>query len=96
MSIQVINNFPSVPLGPVVSSDGYLTPPWQQYFTQVTMFMNTNVNSEGVKLPQQPNSLLTGGGALNNSNSIGNLVYNSTNNTSMVNLNGTFKTIQTV
>lgn len=86
---MIIPNFQSTPF---VDKSGNLTAAWQLIMQQLIQQLQKNLSNEGYTLPQQDAAHIA---TLNTAASTGNLIYNSTTNTAMVNLNGTYKTITT-
>jgi hypothetical protein len=71
--------FPDLPRdNQVVDKDGILTPDWELYFTQLTQALQTNYKPEGLVIPPLSASNITNLGGI--SESIGNIIYDSTNN----------------
>lgn len=77
----------------IIDEHGRLHPAWRDVLEQLFTQLQLNLSNEGYVVPQQPTTNIT---KLNTSKSIGALLYDSTTNELKVNLNGTFKTIQTV
>jgi hypothetical protein len=76
---QQIAIFPDLPRDKkVIDSKGELNPEWELYFQQLTQALQTNYKPEGIVVPPQlaSNIALLG----NTSGSIGNIIYDSTNN----------------
>lgn len=73
--------------------DGSMTPEMRNTLSQLFTSLQQILSDEGYKVPQQPTSKIT---QLNTANSVGNLLYDSDTHELKVNINGTFKTIQTV
>lgn len=71
--------FPDLPRDDkVVDKDGYMTSPWKLYFQQLTMALQTNYKPEGLVIPPKLASEIADLGDV--SESIGNIIYDSTNN----------------
>lgn len=70
----------------------YFTSDWHNVMQQTFKQLQTNLSQEGVKIPQQPTTTIA---QLNTSKSVGNLLYDSEAKTLMVNIDGTYKTVQT-
>ena len=71
--------FPDLPRAdPLVDKEGNIMPSWRLYFQQLTMALQTNFKPEGIVVPPQDatNIALLG----DTSASIGNIIYDSTNN----------------
>lgn len=86
-------NIPNLPSNwQMVDKNGVMATPWQQFFSQLLISLNTGLSNEGIILPQQTAANIA---LLIGTQSIGALIYDSTNNLAKVNLNGTFKTITT-
>ncbi len=84
---------PSVPQVKFITESGDAHPYWRQYFKELSIALQKNLSDEGYNIPQQSTDNLT---VLNNAKSIGNLVIDSTAHELKINLNGVFKTIQTM
>jgi hypothetical protein len=71
--------FPDLPRdNKMVDKDGYVTSPWQLYFQQLTMALQTNYKPEGIVVP--PLSAANIADLGNVDGAIGNILYDSTNN----------------
>ena len=71
--------FPDLPRDKrMVDKNGDITPHWDLYFQQLTMALQTNFKPEGIVTPPQSASNITQLGGT--SGSIGNILYDSTNN----------------
>lgn len=71
--------FPDLPRDPLlVDKDGNITDPWNLYFQQLTMALQTNFKPEGIVVPPKPANEIALLG--NVDESIGNIIYDSTNN----------------
>lgn len=66
---------------------------WLGWFSQLTTVLQNILSDEGLLVPQQPTTNIT---ILDNTKSIGRLVYDSTTNQLKININGTFKVVQVV
>jgi hypothetical protein len=84
-------NIPNFIQDKMVDEKGYLTSPWQQFFTQLIQELQKNVGQEGFTVSNLSSTHVA---ALTNANT-GTLVYDNTNNLLKVNVNGTFKTVTT-
>lgn len=82
--------FPDLPRqSPIVGPDGKLSEVWQLALDQLVIALQTNLKPEGFVTPQQTAtniSLLTG------TQSVANIIYDSTNHAFKGNINGTWKT----
>lgn len=71
--------FPDLPRDDqVVDHEGNITSSWKLYFQQLTMALQTNFKPEGIVVPPQSDTNIALLG--NVSGSIGNIIYDSTNN----------------
>ncbi|MDD5211397.1 MAG: hypothetical protein PHV62_03215 [Sulfuricurvum sp.] len=71
--------FPDLPRDKqVVDRNGEITPAWDLFFQQLVMALQTNFKPEGIVVPPQSATNLADLG--NTSGSIGNIIYDSTNN----------------
>jgi len=86
-------NIPKFINEPPVQKDGTWHPAWQQFFNQLVTQMQSNLSDEGYKLPQQTPANIT---TLQTPASTGAVLYDSTNHVMKVNINGTWKTVQTL
>lgn len=86
-------NIPNFQNSKVVDEKGMLTAEWANIFQQLFTELQINVSNEGYKVPQQTTTTIS---TLNNTNSTSALIYDSTLDELKVNLNGVFKTIQTI
>jgi hypothetical protein len=83
-TLKQVSLTPDLPRDPqVVDEKGMLTPIWKTFFEQWIQAMQTNLGPEGFKMPQQSASNIA---LLTTVSSLGNILYNSTNNTFMGNL----------
>lgn len=76
----------------IVGKDGRMTDEWYLYFDNLTTALQVGVSDEGFLLPKQSSDNIT---KLNTEQSIGTMLFNTTDSVAMVNLTGTFVTIQT-
>jgi hypothetical protein len=89
--------FPDVPREPIgfyQDKDGeekpiYLKEIWDLFFDILVLALQTNFSPEGIAVPQQSASNI---GQLTGSQSIGSILYDSTNNQFKGNINGVWKT----
>jgi hypothetical protein len=86
-------NVPKFINEPPVTKDGNWHPAWQQFMTQLITQLQGNLSNEGYKVPQQDQTNIT---ALETPKSTGALLYDSDNHLLKVNINGTWKTVQTL
>jgi hypothetical protein len=86
---MIIPNFENIQL---VDRNGMLTEAGQLLFQNLFSQLQLYISNEGLKIPQQTAANIA---LLNTSQSVGNLLYDSDNDLAKVNINGTFKTIQT-
>lgn len=71
--------FPDLPRDKqLVDKNGEITPHWDLYFQQLTMALQTNYKPEGIVMPPKPATEIADLG--DTSASIGNIIYDSTNN----------------
>lgn len=71
--------FPDFPRNnQITEKDGTLTSSWQLYFQQLTMALQTNFKPEGIVVPPKSASEIANLG--NVTESIGNIIYDRTNN----------------
>lgn len=71
--------FPDTPRDKnMVDKDGNITQHWDLYFQQLSMALQTNFKPEGIVVP--PKEAVDIAGLGNTSGSIGNIIYDSTNN----------------
>lgn len=85
-------NIPNLLSHPLVDNDNMMHPAWRDFFSQLITEMQNNLSNEGYKVPQQPTANVT---ALNTDKSKGALLYDNQTDELKVNINGTFKTVQT-
>lgn len=71
--------FPDVPREtPMIGKDGKATEPWLKYFDQLTVLLQQYFRNEGFAMPKLS---ATNIGNIGNTNaSVGNIIYDSTNN----------------
>lgn len=83
-------NTPNLPQEKLITNDGYLHPTWRKFFVQWLTESQQNLSNEGFVIPAQ-------GGAnfdtLNNSNNTQRFIFNSDNNSMMMNNSGNFESI---
>lgn len=84
---------PSVPQVQFITKEGDAHPQWREFFRELSIALQQNLSDEGYNIPPQSTDNIT---LLNNAKSVRNLVYDSTAHELKINLNGTFKTIQTM
>jgi hypothetical protein len=71
--------FPDLPRDKhLVDTSGNITPHWDLFFQQLVMALQTNLKPEGFVIPPQSASNIASLG--NTSASVGNIIYDSTNN----------------
>lgn len=71
--------FPDLPRDKqMVDKNGEINPAWDLYFQQLTMALQTNLKPEGFVIPPKTATEIASLG--NISESIGNIIYDSTNN----------------
>lgn len=71
--------FPDLPRDKqMVDKHGEITPHWDLFFQQLVMALQTNFKPEGIVVPPQSAANIANLG--NTSGSIGNIIYDSTNN----------------
>jgi len=85
--------FPNFLDSKVVDENGMLTDTWRAILSQVLTQLQINFSHEGLKIPQQSTTNVN---ALNTSKSIGSLLYDKDTNQLKVNINGTYKVVQTL
>jgi len=76
----------------IVDKDGYPTEDFKNFLTNLVMPLQQNLSNEGYKLPFQTEENIA---ILDNPKSTGMMLYDEKNNVVKVNLNGTYKTVQT-
>lgn len=91
-------NIPTLFNTKMVDSQGYLNPDWYNLFQQLFTQMQLNLSNNGYQLPQQSAANISNiqasfANTPNPSLYYGDILYNTTNDTAMVNIAGTFKTI---
>lgn len=86
-------NIPNFMDAKFTEKDGTLTDEWRQMLGQLFAQLQGGLSDEGIKLPQQSASNIA---QLAGSDTMGHLVYDSDTHTVKVNINGVFKTIQTL
>ncbi len=86
-------NIPNLPMGPLTRQDGHATSEYWGVLSQLITELQQNVSNEGYKIPQLPTATIA---KLDNEKSKGVLVYDSDTNQLKININGTFKVIQTL
>jgi len=82
-------NVPNYINDSLVDSSGNVTDSWQKFFNQLINELNTNLSDEGTVVPSQSTSNIS---QLTQSQN-GTLVYDETTHNLMVNIDGTFKTV---
>ena len=71
--------FPDLPRSnQIVDKDGYLNSDWQLFFSQLVMALQTNFKPEGIVVP--PLSAANIANLGNTTASVGNIIYDTTNN----------------
>lgn len=71
--------FPDLPRDQnLVDQSGNITSPWYLYFQQLTMALQTNYKPEGIVIPSKTATEIGSLGGIDAS--IGNIIYDSTNN----------------
>lgn len=80
---------PNIPQERFLMEDGNMHPVWKGFFSVLITQLQQNVSNEGFIIPSQTNDHVT---KLNNTKSLARILYNSTNNTFIGNVAGTFKT----
>ncbi len=93
MAIPNVNKpqtiFPDLPRGPFLDSNGKMNRYWELWFQQLVSTLQTNFKNEGFVIPPLTSSdivILTG------TQSINNMIYDSTTNEFKGNVSGTWKT----
>ena len=86
-------NIPNFINAKIVDKDGNLTDVWRNIFMQLFSQLQGGLSEEGIKVPQQTTTNIA---QIESGNTVGNIVYDSSLNVLKINLNGTFKTIQTL
>ncbi len=82
--------FPDLPREtPLVDKNGKMNDLWLLYFDQLTLTLQTMFRNEGFALPQLPNASIN---MLTGTQSIANIIYNSTVPSFQGNVGGTWKT----
>jgi len=77
----------------VIDENGYLTPGWKEILSQLIGQLQKNYSQEGLFVPPQTDTNIT---KLDNVKSNRALIYDETNDKLLININGTFKEIQTI
>ena len=77
----------------VIDKDGKLSDEWRQILSQLFTQLQGGLSDEGISVPQQSSANIT---TLADANKSGTLLYDSDNHLLKVNVNGIFKTIQTL
>lgn len=85
-------NIPNFMQMKIADKDGLPTDEFRKFVEQLTQSLKTSLSQEGFKTPQQTADNIT---QLNTAKSIGALLYDSDNHQLKININGTFKTVQT-
>lgn len=85
-------NIPNLPMGPLVDKNGHATNEFWGILSQLIIEMQQNLSNEGYKVPQQTTSTIN---ELNTPQSEAALLYDSDTKELKVNIDGTFKVIQT-
>ena len=75
----------------VVDENGYFTPEWKNIIESLFATLQYKLSDEGSVIPSQPNANIQ---VLTEAPN-GTMVYDETNNTALININGDFKIIQT-
>lgn len=71
--------FPDLPREhPMTEKDGRMTDVWALYFDQLTLSLQTYFRNEGFRMPPLPDTDIASIG--NTNQSVGNIIYDSTNN----------------
>jgi hypothetical protein len=83
-------NIPTFTNSKVVDENGYFTPEWSNLMNTLISQVQLNLGNEGYVVPQQPATNIAE--LTDASKSTGAIVYNSTDNTMMGNIDGTWKT----
>ena len=78
---------------PIADKDGNLTEPWKHTLSQLFNELQTQMSDESHVAPSQPTSNIT---LLNDSKYEGGLLYDTDTKELKVNIDGTFKVVQTV
>lgn len=76
-----------------IGEDGHWHPAWKLLLGNLITQLQQNLSNEGFIIPQQTTDNIN---ILNNNKSTGALIYDSTTHELKINLNGMFKTIQTM
>lgn len=74
----------------LVDDKGYMSSAWFNMFTQWQLFLQNQLADSGYVLPQLTNAQIA---QLDLTKNIGAMLYNTSTNTFMVNINGTLKTV---
>lgn len=87
---KAIPIFPDVPRNiPMMDKDGRINPIWAFFFDQLSFALQTFYKTEGIVIPQETATNIA---QLTGTQSIGNIIYDSTNNEFKGNIAGTWKT----
>jgi hypothetical protein len=92
--INTLRSLPTLPREKLVTASGDIHPAWRSFHGQLLTYLQANLSQQGYKVPQLTPDQITQLEA--DSNTVNTLVIDSTNDVAKINLNGTFKTIQTV
>ncbi len=85
---------PNKPLSSkIASDDGKIHPEWAQFFDGLLSTLQSNLSPEGVSIPKQTTDNITTLGTVNNA---GTLLYDIETHELKININGTYKVIQTI
>jgi hypothetical protein len=74
----------------LVDDNGYMSSAWLNMFTQWQLFLQNQLADSGYVMPQLTNTQIA---ALDLTQNIGAILYNTTTNQLMVNINGTLMTV---
>lgn len=84
---------PNLTFGPICDNNFNVSTEWAQYFSQTTQQIQENFSDNGVVLPKQTSANIS---LLSGSSNIGLMVYDSDTNEFKININGTWKVVQTI
>ena len=76
----------------VANPDGSMHSELRNFLSQLLLGLNTSLSDEGINIPAQSALNIV---TLNNIKSNRNIIYDSDNQVAKININGTYKTIQT-
>lgn len=87
-------NIPDFTHTKIANEDGTPTDEHRRFMEQLTQTLRATLSQEGTRLPQQTTDIIVN--KLSKPVSTGRMLYNKDTHQVMVNINGTFKTVQVV